>query len=128
MLKITGRRVELIFNLSNGIYLFDDQSAIGKTRLAKVMSKYAAYGESVASFTYNDKLRGISLESFLSSTNAKVILIDRYDMYNEDAYEEMINKSTESVILIDCKGNFSVTDKYEMCLLKMTPNEIEVTT
>ena len=52
-------------NLENGIYIFDNQSATGKTRLCKALRDCQKYGEPVASYTYDDKLLGIPIENIL---------------------------------------------------------------
>jgi len=114
--------------MNNGIYLFEDQSASGKTRLCKAMRMYQAYGEPVASFTYQDLQMGYpTIESVLDSDKYRVIMLDRYDMY-EGLGADLIRKCAEnSVVLIDCKYNFSVSNTDEICFISMTTDSIEVT-
>ena len=65
MYSLNKYNVTINIELEPGIYVFDNQSATGKTRLAKLLSDYQAYGEPVIAYTYNDKLRGISITDFL---------------------------------------------------------------
>ena len=51
----------LDIDLPDGIYIFDNQSATGKTRLHKALRECQKYGEPVASYTYDDKLLGMSI-------------------------------------------------------------------
>ena len=82
--------------LDNGIYVFDAESAIGKTWLCKQLKKLKAYGETVDAVTYNDLLAGMRLENVVKPQN-KVVRLDRYDMYREDGYE-LINECAATSI------------------------------
>lgn len=118
--------VTIDIKLEPGIYVFDNQSATGKTRLAKLLSEYHAYKEPVVSYTYNDKLKGISLADYLKDNEPKVILLDRYDLYNGDYAETIMEYSNESVILIDCKSEVKNIADDDWCTIEMTQNKIEV--
>ncbi len=112
-------------NLENGIYTFDAESATGKTRLCKHLKKLKAYGELVDSFTYDDLLRGDTLDKVLRAEN-KVIMLDRYDLYKSEGHE-LINRCAEhSIILIDCKSPFLGSPESEDCCITMTENWLEV--
>ena len=82
--------------LDNGIYVFDAESATGKTWLCKQLKKLKAYGEPVDAVTYNDLLAGMRLENVVKPQN-KVVMLDRYDMYREDGYE-LINECAATSI------------------------------
>lgn len=127
MYKNDRYRTKINIALNNGIYLFSHESATGKTRLAKELLKLQAYGEPVASYTYNDKLLGRKLEDLLIPHKYKVIMLDRYDMYEGDG-AELINQCRDNtVILIDCKEGFQVTNEDEDCFIEMRPDWIGVT-
>lgn len=112
-------------NLENGIYTFDAESATGKTRLCKHLKTLNAYGEPVDSFTYNDLLRGDTLNNVLNSKN-KVIMLDRYDLYKNEGHE-LINQCAEnSIILIDCKSAFPGSSDSQDCFIEMAENSLEV--
>lgn len=126
MYKLDKYSVEVIVNLDNGIYVFDNESATGKTRLCKLLREYQAYGEKVASYTYNDKLIGVPITEILVPNKYEVILLDRYDLY-EGYGKELINKCAENtIILVDCKDKFTVTNEEDWCTIKLQPDKIEV--
>ena len=81
---------EIRIDLSEGLYVFDSQSATGKTRLRKELRKLQQYGESVASYSYEDYQLGMSIDSVLKPSRYKVILLDRYDLYNGEGAERII--------------------------------------
>ena len=111
--------------LNNGIYVFDAESATGKTWLCKQLKKLKAYGEPVDAITYNDLLTRVRLENVVKPQN-KVIMLDRYDMYREAGYELINNCETTSIVLIDCKSGFNGSRDTEMCFIDISENNIEV--
>lgn len=126
MFRLDKYSVEIIIDLENGIYLFDNESATGKTRLCKLLREYQVYGEKVASYTFNDKLLGIPIHEILVPDKYKVIMLDRYDLY-EGYGKELINVCAENtIILIDCKDKFTVTNEEDLCSIKLEPSKIEV--
>ena len=126
MFKLDKYSVKIAINLENGIYVFDNESATGKTRLCKLLKEYQAYGEAVASYTYNDKLLGHPISEVLNPSKFKVVILDRYDLYEGDG-KELINECAKSmVILVDCKDKFTVTNDEEWCYICMECNKIEV--
>ncbi len=112
-------------NLENGIYTFDAESATGKTRLCKHLKKLKAYGEAVDSFTYDDLLRGDTLDKVLKAEN-KVIMLDRYELYKSEGHELINQCSAKSIILIDCKSAFLGSSDSEDCSIVMTEDSLEV--
>lgn len=120
--------VTIRIELGEGVYIFNKKSATGKTRLAKELKEIQIYDKDVSSYTYNDKLLGISMESIFNG-NKKVILLDRYDMYNGDG-ADLIDKYAKScIILIDCKDSNGprIDTDYELCFIDMSSDCIEVT-
>lgn len=126
MYRVDGYNIKLIFSLENGVYIFDNESATGKTRLCGLMKKYQSYGEPVASYTYSDLNLGIPIESILVPDKYRVIMLDRYDMYEGAGAEKILECAETSIVLIDCKHGFSVTDEDDWCTLEMKPDTIEV--
>ena len=126
MYRLDKYSVEIVINLDKGIYVFDNESATGKTRLCKILREYQAYGERVASYTYNDKLLGIPIEEILVPEKYEVILLDRYDLY-EGYGKELINKCAKNtIVLVDCKDKFTVTNEEDWCSIELKPHKIEV--
>lgn len=126
MYKTDKYNTELIFSLDNGIYIFDNESATGKTRLCKEIRKYQKYNEPLASYTYDDKLLNMAIEKVLVPNKYKVIMLDRYDMYEGEGAELILECAKNSIILIDCKSKFTVTSEDEWCTIEMTHDKIEV--
>lgn len=126
MFEIDSYAVKIKINLENGIYVFDNESATGKTRLCKLLKEYQAYGEAVASYTYNDKLLGRSISEIFIPDKYKVILLDRYDLYEGEGRELINECAKNTIILVDCKDKFTVTNEEDWCSIDMTSNKIEV--
>lgn len=126
-MKINTGGMEVNISLKeNGIYIFDCY-CIGKTRLFKCLRQVEPYYESISTYTYNDKLLGRRIEDTLVPNKYKIIMLDRYDMYNGDG-ADLINKCAESsIILIDCKGSFEVSADDRWCTIEMGAYSIEVT-
>ena len=116
----------ITIELDNGIYIFDCESATGKTRLCKELRKLQAYGEAVASYTYDDLLIGIPVDNIFDSDKYKVIMLDRYDLYKDKWHDKIRECSKNSIVLIDCKGEFSASEDDEVCFIEMTADRIEV--
>lgn len=120
-------RTAIHIKLEPGIYLFGNESATGKTRLYKELKSHMIYDGNVVAYTYNDRLLNIGLDTFIKNRNPDVIMLDRYDMYNGDYAELILNHSKHSIILIDCKGDFLVTNEDKQCFIDMSERLIEVT-
>lgn len=126
MFKLDKYDVSINIDLKNGIYIFDNISATGKTRLAKMLKQYESYGEPVTSYTYEDKQRNIPIDNVLKSNKYKLIALDRYDLYKGDGVELIKKCAKTSIILIDCKNDMAFTDIDDWCSIKMSPTTIEI--
>lgn len=126
MFRLDKYNVKINIKLENGIYTFDRESSTGKTRLYKVLRQYQSVGEPVSAYTYQDKKLGIPIESVIDSSKFKLIMLDRYDMYNGDAIELIKKHSKNSIILIDCKLALKGNIDDNWCYIEMTPDLIEV--
>lgn len=117
---------KIYIDLQNGIYLFDNQSATGKTRLCKELRKNEKYGEPVASYSYDDYLLKIPISTVLNPDKYKVIMLDRYDMYNGAGADLIMECKDRCVILIDCKHTLNFSANCDFCFIEMTESTIEV--
>ena len=117
--------VDIKINLPNGVYDFRAKSATGKTRLAKLLKDYAADGEPVMSYSYNDKVNGVPFDSVVHPGKQKLLVLDRYDLYNGEFKEQIEEFAKTGVVLIDIKGPTSIDS--ELCYIEMTEDCIEVT-
>lgn len=118
--------VEINIKLENGIYVLDEKSATGKTRLCKVLKELRKLGEPVVGYTYGDEKLGISLVDIASRVKPKVLMLDRYDMYNGTFNERFTEWSKDAIILIDCKGDLETDACTDWCTIEMEPRKIEV--
>ena len=126
MTKLTKYSPEINIKLSNGVYIFDNKSATGKTRLCKELRKNQKYGENVASYSYDDYLLQLPIESILVPNKYKVIMLDRYDMYNGTGADLISSCKENSIILIDCKRGLNFGIECKLCTIEMTDTLIEV--
>ena len=126
MIRLSSYSPEIIINLQNGVYVFDNESATGKTRLCKELRKNQKYGEKAASYSYDDYLLGLPIENTLLPNKYAVIMLDRYDMYNGKG-ADLINACRDNtIILIDCKKSPKFSGLYNFCTINMTDKLIEV--
>lgn len=117
-------RIKINIVLSPGIYLFDNQSALGKTWLFNEMRKHQCEHEDIFTFTYNDLLLH---HKFEIGDGIKICILDRYDMYEGLFVNEIVEASSNCVILVDSKALFSFTDNDKFCYITLTDGRIEVT-
>lgn len=111
-------------DLNPGVYVFDAKSGIGKTYLTKCLKKANTYGHPVDGYTYDDLLRGITLQDYIGSRELSCIILDRFDLYKTkfiDFIEQLCNKC---IILIDCKGDNNLD--FDDCCINMSEHSIEV--
>lgn len=123
MFRIDKGKVKVIINLDNGVYYFDEESATGKTRLAKVFRGYTQ-DYPVASYSYDDLALKIPFDTLVKPGEQKVLVIDRYDIYKGTLTEQIKEFAKTGIVLIDCKGNPGV--KCNLCFIEMTADTIEV--
>lgn len=111
----------------NGVYIFDELSGTGKTRLAGLLRKYRSYGENVAAYSYEDYSSGLALNT-LNKFNNAVIMIDRYDLMAPDLIEQIKYLAKHNIVLIDYKGSgISFTEDDNYCSIELNQNKILVT-
>ena len=121
---------EVHINLSNGIYVFQNVSAVGKSYLASVLRSLRSAGEPVDSFSFSDVKKFGDLEQALSGIDFKmgdlrVILFDRYDQY-VGAFTDIIQRLGEKcIVLIDCKHRTKLKH-VNRCVVSFNESVIEV--
>ena len=116
----------VLVDLSNGLYVFLPKSATGKTRLFTHLRTIQVYDEAIATFTYSDKSQGRSVEQVLVPGKYKLIMLDRYDMYNGDGAELLAECAKGAIILVDCKSGISADVNEDLALIDMSPAKIVV--
>ena len=115
MWKNKNYSMKLRVELQNGIYLFNDRS-LGKSYFAKLLKEYRVHGCNALAYTYDDFCNGIDLLDCVRNTD-RLILLDRYDLYEGHWLEDLVLLADSYIILIDWK-NF--TSASESVLLKFS--------
>lgn len=87
----------------HGIHTFQSESSTGKTWLAEQLQTLHRMGEPVMSVTYNDVLDGVMDRRLEAAKDCKIIMFDRYDMYNGEYLDKMKSLAENAMILVDCK-------------------------
>jgi len=126
MYKNNKYNEEINIELENGIYVFDEKSATGKTRLCKDLKELRKLGEPVVGYTYGDDKLGIDLAAVVRKISPKVLMLDRYDMYNGSFNDKIVEWSINTIVLIDCKGDLKLEAYVDWCTIEMGPRKIEV--
>lgn len=78
----------------------------------------------VASYLYDDLALKIPFNTLVKPEEQKVLVIDRYDLYNGTLTEQIKECAKTGTVLIDCKGNPGV--KCKLCFIEMTADTIDV--
>ena len=125
-MKLEGLDIIININLENGIYQFYCESATGKTRLYDAIKSYQYEGYNVTAYSYFNLQDGLDLEEVINRTHPQLLLIDRYDMFNDMYHEAILKVSKNCIVLIDSKDVLTFSDYYTTCEINMTPTTIEV--
>lgn len=126
MVELNELRTKIKIDLDPGIWLFENQSATGKTRLRKELRLHQQNGERVSAYSYEDYQIGIEIEKFLDAEKFDVIMLDRYDMYNGVGAEKIRECAKKSIVLIDCKRTPKIGGLCDFAEINMTADRIEV--
>lgn len=119
-------QLKVIIDLDAGIYIFDNISAMGKTYLCNFLKECNMAGYQVMGYTYSDYKLGLPIENILVPGKYKVVLLDRYDMYEGVGVKEINECSKDTIILVDSKSEYHISDNDDWCTLKRTQDTIEV--
>lgn len=126
MYKNNVYSTEVNIHLESGVFVFDEKFATGKTRLCKELKELRKLGEPVIGYSFGDENLGINLVDLCDKVNPKVLLLDRYNMYNGMFNDAIMKWANDTIILIDCKGNLKLDIEADWCTIKMGPRIIEV--
>jgi hypothetical protein len=108
--------MRVVIDLEPGVYFFSSDSAIGKTYLAKLLQSRSSRQDFVI-ISYNNYYMIESLSNVIERQNAKVVLLDRYDMYAESFKNDILKYKDSVIFLIACKrGSTLMAGAYECSL------------
>ena len=123
MIEIKSDR-DIRIDLDVGVYMFDNESATGKTFLYKMLNNLVSRKDIVC-LTYSTS-KYISNLYDIVSDKTKLILLDRYDMYSEKYQDTIREYSNKAVILLDCKVFAQLNDIAQMCFIELSETRLEV--
>ena len=114
-------------DLKSGSYIFSADSSTGKTRLYKLLKDMQKWGEPVISYSYGDYQYGVDLNSLVDrNQHAKIVMIDRYDMFNGVYNDTIASLAKDKIVMVDCKNNVRFTDDDKICFIEMDKYSIVV--
>ena len=87
-------------NLKNGVYILQRDGGVGKTYLAKLLSKEITWGYKVCVVTF--MANQVVVLGNLSE--AELIMFDRYDVYWDEVDVDLQELGKRAIVLMDCKG------------------------
>lgn len=125
MFVLDGVRVKIKVALQPGVYYFEEMSSTGKTRLYKLLREYAIAGFPVMGYSYSDYKLGIDFRTLVKPGVQKLLMVDRYDLYNGMFLEEIKEFAGTGIVLVDCKGDTEL--QCSPCFIEMSKDRIEVT-
>ena len=120
--------IDIEIKLESGIYLMDNESAVGKTRLGKLLLAIFNDNQEVYYYSIEDFRKGLKVNDILKNSNIRVMLIDRLDLFIDDynIFEEILEYSNQIVFLLDLKNKITDLSGNRWCNVRMTENKIEV--
>lgn len=125
MFVLDSVRVKIKVALQSGVYYFEEMSSTGKTRLYKLLREYAIASFPVMGYSYSDYKLGIDFRTLVKPGVQKLLMVDRYDLYNGMFLEEIKEFAETGIALVDCKGDTAL--QCSPCFIEMSKDRIEVT-
>lgn len=120
-------RTQILIDAKQGLYIFDDESAIGKTRLYHELKSLQAAGEPVCAVRYDDGVPIQELRRWTDEREIKVVMVDRYDMYQSRELDMLLGQLCQKLtVLLDCKRGTAIKCEDETVFMSMGQNRIEV--
>lgn len=118
---------EIIVNLKPGVYYFDSESATGKTFICKMLARLRMKDVIVITYDNEELIKNeAELDMLINEKNAKLVILDRYDMY-VGRFDDVMNRHRNDVIfLVDCKKPYKMKCEAKWCAINMTDKKVEV--
>ena len=123
MIKFIAMNRNVIIDLEPGLYCFSSEPATGKTLLTKMIKSIAE--EDKIAITYNDLRLGVDLEKLIAS-KPQLLVLDRFDMYDEEASKLQTLKQTDCITLVDYKTQRNFCDFDDTCFITLDKNSLKV--
>ena len=110
-------------NLEPGLYSFHPDSATGKTLLVKMVKSIGE--KDMVAITYHDIIMGIDLNKSISG-NPKLLILDRFDLYDEESVKLEALRDADCVTIVDYKTERRFCDFDDTCFVTLDRNQLEV--
>lgn len=110
-------------DLEPGIYVFDSDSATGKTLLVKMIKSLS--DPRLVGISYGDMVLGIQIEEIIKR-KPQLLILDRFDMYDEccTVFEQL--RGQEIIVIADYKTQRKFWDFDDTCWVELKPDSLEV--
>lgn len=104
-IKLNKLNIKIDIQLDNGVYVFNNISSTGKTYLYNTINMYLNLDDEIPVFglSYTDYEKGLTLAKAIKD-KAKLVVIDRYDMYKGEFDKEIEELGKNGIVLVDCKS------------------------
>ena len=98
--------IDISIEAENGIYVYFNESASGKTKLLNYTKPLVTIGKLKAKCITYDDVVNTNGQCLNNMDSADLILLDRVDLYKDKLNaRDLEEKSKNSIILIDCKSD-----------------------
>lgn len=125
MWRCSDFSVHLRAELSNGFYLFSEQS-LGKSYLTKLIKRYEI--QNVVAYSYEDYQNAVDLAELLTD-KVKLVVVDRYDRFGGYCLSDLVNQAKKSIVLVDWKqmdGGEEIQFEASVCKIELKENLINI--
>lgn len=123
MINFIAMNRKVSINLEPGLYSFHPDSATGKTLLVKMVKSIGE--KDMVAITYHDIIMGIDLNKIISG-NPKLLILDRFDLYDEESAKLEALRGTDCVTIVDYKTERRFCDFDDTCFVTLDRNQLEV--
>ncbi len=123
MIQFIAMNRKVCIDLEPGLYHFHPDSATGKTLLLKMVKSLGEKDK--AAITYHDLMLGVDLAKVIAQ-KPKLLILDRFDLYDEDAPLLERLKTADCITLVDYKTERRFCDFDDTCFVTLGKNQLEV--
>ncbi len=123
MIQFIAMNRKVCIYLEPGLYHLHPDSATGKTLLLKMVKSLGEKDK--AAITYHDLMLGVDLAKVIAQ-KPKLLILDRFDLYDENAPLLESLKTADCITLVDYKTERRFCDFDDTCFVTLGKNQLEV--
>lgn len=116
-------RINITVDLQPGVYVFQNESGVGKSYLAKWLNRLYFHNEGVNSISGSVASKIETLNGVVP-LNCKLFMLDDYDLYNGKFEAEIDNLRKSAIILVDCKMLPGFNFDWEYCYVSFRDKDV----